>query len=336
MNLPAFIQHLPKAELHLHIEGTLEPGLILKLAARNNIPVPFNPSAQAGASYRFSNLDGFLDIYFRSMAVLRTEEDFYDLTSAYLERAAAQAVRHTEIFFDPQAHTSRSVDFAQVCGGISRALHDGEQRLGITSRLIMCFLRHLDEGDAMKTLEQAMPFRKVIYGVGLDSTETGNPPRKFKRAFAKARDAGFALVAHAGEEGPASYVREAVEILEVQRIDHGCRVLEHPALTEELARSRIPFTVCPLSNVKLGVANAIEEHPAKRMLDAGLMVTINSDDPAFFGGYVGENYQAVQDGLGLDDRTLGELARNSFRAAFIDDERKRELLAEVDAYMVGS
>lgn len=336
MNLSPFIQHLPKAELHLHIEGTLEPELMLELAARNDVPVPFNTPGEARDSYRFSNLEAFLSIYYRSMAVLRTEEDFYDITSAYLEQAAAQAVRHAEIFFDPQAHTSRGVEFSQVCNGISQALHDGEQRQGITSRLIMCFLRHLDEDDAFNTLEQAMTFRDRIFGVGLDSAETGNPPGKFKRVFAKARDAGFGPAAHAGEEGPASYVREAVEILQVERIDHGCRVLEDPALTKELARRAIPFTVCPLSNVKLGVVNTIGEHPLKRMLDAGLMVTVNSDDPAFFGGYVGDNYKAVQDGLGLDYRTLAELAGNSFRASFLDDERKAELLAEVDAYMAAS
>ncbi len=269
------------------------------------------------------------------MAVLRTQEDFYQLTTAYLERAASQAVRHAEVFFDPQAHTSRGIDFAPVCTGISQALRDGEEHLGITSQLIMCFLRHLDEEDAMATLDQAIPFRDRIYGIGLDSSELGNPPVKFKRVFARAREAGFALVAHAGEEGPAAYVREAVEVLQVQRIDHGCRVLEDLELTAELAQRAVPFTVCPLSNVRLQVVRAMEEHPLGRMMGAGLMVTINSDDPSFFGGYVAENFQAVQDRLGLDDRTLGELARNSFRASFLDEGRKAELLAEVDAYMSG-
>ncbi len=335
MSLSPFIQDLPKAELHLHIEGALEPELMFRLAAENSIPIPSRSPAAARDSYRFSNLDEFLEVYYRSMAVLRTQGDFYRLTTAYLQRAASQAVRHAEVFFDPQAHTSRGVDFAPVCAGISQALRDGEKHLGITSRLIMCFLRHLDEEDAMATLDQAIPFRDRIYGVGLDSSELGNPPFKFKRVFARAREAGFALVAHAGEEGPAAYVREAVEVLQVQRIDHGCRVLEDLELTAELAQRAVPFTVCPLSNVRLQVVRAMEEHPLGRMLDAGLMVTINSDDPSFFGGYVGENFQAVQDRLGLDDRTLGELARNSFRASFLDEGRKAELLAEVDAYMAG-
>ena len=271
------------------------------------------------------SLDGFLDIYYRRMAVLRTEEDFYDLISAYLKRAATESVRHAEIFFDPSARTSRGIDIAQVCGGISQALHDGEERLGITSRLIMCFLRHLDEDDALNTLEKAMPFRNEIFGVGLDSAKAGNPPGKFRKVFAKARDAGFAPVAQAGKEGPASYVREAVEAIRVQRIDHGCRVLEDPALTEELVRRAIRLTVCPLSNVKLCVADTMERHPLKKMLDAGLMVTINSDGPAFWGGDTSAKItKRCRTDWVLDDRILGELARNSFMASFIDDEKKEE------------
>ena len=333
MNPSPFIQCLPKAELHLHIEGTLEPVLMFELAARNNVTIPFRSPAEAGKSHRFSNLDQFLDVYYRSMSVLRTERDFSDLTRAYLERAASQGVRHAEIFFDPQAHTGRGVGFAAVVNGISEGLRCGEERHSITSRLIMCFLRHLDEDDAAATLERALPFLDLIHGVGLDSTEAGNPPGKFARVFAKARSEGLRCVAHAGEEGPPQYVREAVETLGVERIDHGCRILEDQELTREVAGRSIPLTVCPLSNVRLGVVKSLEEHPLWEMLDAGLTVTLNSDDPAFFGGYVGENYQAVQECLGIDDLTLGELARNSFRASFLDDETKARLLAEVDAYM---
>ncbi len=333
MTVSQFIEHLPKAELHLHIEGTFEPELMVRIARRNNVSLPFAPADEARAAYNFSNLDEFLSIYYQCMSVLITQDDFYDLTCAYLDRVAVQTVRHVEIFFDPQAHTSRGVDFATVCNGIRAGLEYGRERHGITSRLIMCFLRHLDESDAIATLEQAMPFREWIYAVGLDSSETGNPPGKFARVFAQARDAGFDAVAHAGEEGPAEYVREAVETLRVQRIDHGCHVLDDPALTSELAGRAIPFTVCPLSNHKLRVVETLEQHPLPEMLDAGLIVTLNSDDPAFFGGYINENYQAVQDHLGVGDDTLAALARNSFNASFLDDARRAELLAQLDAYL---
>ena len=283
-----FIQGVPKAELHLHIEGTLEPELMFQIADRNNVPISFNSPSVASTSHQFSNLGEFLDVYYRRMSVLRSREDFRELTSAYLDRAAEQSVRHAEIFFDPQAHTSRGVDFADVVDGISEGLKDGQERHGISSRLIMCFLRDLGERDALATLERATTFKDLIHGVGLDSAESGNPPGNFARAFAKARKAGFRCVAHAGEEGPADYVREAVETLHVDRIDHGCRVLDDPELTEELAKQAIPFTVCPLSNVRLRIVDTIDKHPLTRMLDAGLMVTLNSDDPAFFGGYVGE------------------------------------------------
>ncbi len=333
MTVSPFIEHLPKAELHLHIEGTFEPELMLRIARRNNVPLPFASADEAKAAYNFSNLDEFLSIYYQCMSVLITQDDFCDLTCAYLDRVAAQTVRHAEIFFDPQAHTSRGMDFATVCNGIRAGLDYGRERHGITSRLIMCFLRHLEEDDAMATLEQAMPFRESIYAVGLDSSETGNPPGKFTRVFAQARDAGFAAVAHAGEEGPAEYVREAVDILRVQRIDHGCRVLDDPSLTSELAGRAIPFTVCPLSNHKLRVVDTLEQHPLRDMLDAGLTVTLNSDDPAFFGGYINENYQSMQDRLGIDDATLASIARNSFNAAFLDDTRRAELLAQLDSYL---
>ena len=328
-----FIQNLPKAELHLHIEGTLEPEMMFRIARRNNIPLPFGSAAEARAAYLFSNLAEFLDIYYRSAGVLLTQQDFRDLTCAYMDRAAAQTVRHAEIFFDPQAHTARGVDFATVCNGIRQGLQYGREQHGITSQMIMCFLRHLDEDNAMATLEQAMPFREWIYAVGLDSSELGNPPGKFARVFAQARAAGFAAVAHAGEEGPAGYVREAVDVLQVQRIDHGCRILDDPTLTAELARRALPLTVCPLSNHKLRVVDTLEQHPLREMLAAGLTVTLNSDDPAFFGGYVNENYQAMQDHLGIDDSTLASIARNSFRASFLVPSRRAELLAQLDDYL---
>ena len=336
MRVSPFIRDLPKAELHLHIEGAFEPELMLAIARRNGVNLPFATVDEARAAYRFSNLQDFLDIYYVGVASLLTEQDFCDLTRSYFDRVATQSVRHAEIFFDPQAHTSRGVPFATVCRGIERGLRDARQRYGITSRLIMCFLRHLDESDALATLEEALPFRDLICGVGLDSSEAGNPPAKFARVFAAAREAGFACVAHAGEEGPADYVRDAVDVLEVQRIDHGNRALDDPGLTTDLAGRGIPFTVCPLSNLRLGVIGSLDTHPLRRMLDAGLMVTLNSDDPAYFGGYVNENYQAMQDHLGIDDATLGEIARNSFLAAFLEPDRRNELLAELDAYRAAS
>ena len=332
MRISPFIRDLPKAELHLHIEGAFEPDLMLTVARRNGVALPFATVKEARAAYRFSNLQDFLDIYYLGVTALLTEQDFHDLTLAYFDRVATQSVRHAEIFFDPQAHTTRGVSFATMCRGIERALRDAREGHGITSRLIMCFLRHLDESDALATLEEALPFRNLIYGVGLDSSEAGNPPAKFARVFAAARDSGFACVAHAGEEGSAEYVREAVDVLGVQRIDHGNRALEDPGLTAEMARRSIPFTVCPLSNLRLGVVDSLDRHPVRQMLDAGLMVTLNSDDPAYFGGYVNENYQAVQDYLGIDDATLCRIARNSFLAAFLEPDRRDELLAEVDAY----
>lgn len=333
MTTSLFIQRLPKAELHLHIEGTLEPEQMLAMARRNRVSLPFASADEAKAAYRFSDLQDFLHIYYRTMSVLLTEPDFCELTCSYLDRASAQNVRHVEISFDPQAHIARGVAMASVCRGIRRGLEYGRQRHGITSRLIMCFLRHLDEDDAIATLDEAQPFRDWIYAVGLDSAELGNPPRKFARVFEKARMAGFARVAHAGEEGPPEYVREALDLLRVQRVDHGNRALEDPELTVELAQRNIPLTICPLSNLKLQVASDLAEHPLPKMLDAGLKVTLNSDDPAFFGGYINENYQAVQDSLGIDDETLGRIARNSFDASFIDQWRRAELLAELDAYM---
>jgi len=329
----AFVAALPKAELHLHIEGTLEPELMFAIAERNNIRLPYSSVEEVRAAYRFSSLQDFLDIYYSGASALLVKQDFYDLTWAYLQRAFAQNVRHVEIFFDPQTHTGRGVAFATVIDGISRALDDAEARLGISSRLILCFLRHLDEADALETLDAAMAYRDRIAGVGLDSSERGNPPGKFREVFRRARDAGFAAVAHAGEEGPAEYVREALDALEVVRIDHGNRALEDTGLVAELAQRRIPLTVCPLSNVKLCVVDDITCHPLKRMLDLGLFVTVNSDDPAYFGGYVNENYIAVAEALGLTREELAQLARNSFEASWLDAAAKSALMTEVDAVM---
>ena len=331
-DIAAFVAALPKAELHLHIEGTLEPELMFAIAARNHVSLPYASVEEVRAAYRFSNLQDFLDIYYAGANALLEAQDFYDLTWAYLERAFTQNVRHAEIFFDPQTHTGRGVAFAAVIDGISRALADAQARLGISSRLILCFLRHLDEAAALETLDAAMPYRERIAGVGLDSSERGNPPGKFREVFRRARDAGFVAVAHAGEEGPPEYVREALDALEVARIDHGNNALEDAGLVAELARRRIPLTVCPLSNVKLCVVDDISTHPLKRMLDLGLFVTVNSDDPAYFGGYVNENYVAVAEALGLSRTELVQLARNSFEASWLDADAKSALIAEVDAF----
>ncbi len=330
-----FIQSLPKAELHLHIEGTLEPELMLALAARNGIRLPYDSVEALRAAYDFGNLQDFLDLYYQGMSVLQVEQDFYDLTWAYLERSAAENVRHAEIFFDPQGHTERGVAFTTVIDGIHRALTDAEVKLGLTSRLILCFLRHLDEDSALATLAQALPYKDRIVGVGLDSSELGHPPEKFERAFARSREEGFRAVAHAGEEGPADYVRGALDALKVERIDHGVRCLEDPALVERLAAGRVPLTVCPLSNLRLCVVDDMAAHPLRRMMELGLFVTINSDDPAYFGGYVNENYAAVQDALGLSRADLAALARNSIEASFLEPEAKRALIAEVDAVAGG-
>ena len=328
-DLASFVAWLPKAELHLHIEGTLEPELAFRIAERNGVTLPYSSVDDLRAAYRFSNLQEFLDVYYACAGVLMESRDFYDLTWAYLERAHADNVRHAEIFFDPQTHTARGVEFATVVDGISRALDDGRDKLGLTSRLILCFLRHLDETDAQKTLDAAMQYRDRIVGVGLDSGERGNPPRKFERVFRRAREAGFVAVAHAGEEGPAEYVREALDFLEVTRIDHGNNALDDPGLVAELVRRRIPLTVCPLSNLKLCVVHDIAAHPLKRMLELGLLVTVNSDDPAYFGGYVNDNYVAVAEALGLGEADIAKLARNSIEAALIDEVDKARLLSEL-------
>ncbi len=328
-----WIRHLPKAELHLHIEGTLEPDLMFELAKRNAVTLRFQSVDEVRAAYQFTDLQSFLDIYYEGAQVLLKEQDFYDLTWAYLERVRAQHVRHVEIFFDPQTHTDRGVAFETVITGIHRALDDGERKLGISHQVIMCFLRHLSAEAAMRTLERALPFRDWIIGVGLDSSEVGHPPEKFVTVFDRARGEGFLTVAHAGEEGPPEYVWQALDLLQVKRIDHGVRSIEDPALVTRLKADGIPLTVCPLSNVKLCVYDTMEQHRLRELLHAGLCVTLNSDDPAYFGGYVNENFVAAHQALGLTRGELYQLARNSFEAAFLDDEPTRTLLSELDAYV---
>ena len=335
--MSGFIGGLPKAELHLHIEGTLEPEMMFAIAARNGVALGY-PSVEAlRAAYRFDDLQGFLHLYYQGMAVLLEEQDFYDLTLAYIERVHGEAVLHAEIFFDPQAHTDRGVPFARVIGGIGRALDDAEIRFGVTSRLIMCFLRDRDTASAEATLDQALDWMRDhgdrIVGVGLDSAEIGHPPGKFEAVFARARDAGLLAVAHAGEEGPAAYVREALDRLRVSRIDHGNRALDDAALVDRLVGARIPLTVCPLSNLKLRVIDDMRHHPLKEMLARGLFVTLNSDDPAYFGGYINDNYRAVRDALGLDRATLAALARNSFAASFAAADHKQRMIARLDSYL---
>ncbi|HTT26910.1 MAG TPA: adenosine deaminase [Solirubrobacteraceae bacterium] len=322
---------LPKAELHLHIEGTLEPELMFELGRRNGVSLPYADTDAVRRAYRFGNLQSFLDVYYRACSVLIHERDFYELTIAYLNRARAQGVRHVEVFFDPQTHTARGVQFDTVVGGIGRALTEA-RRQGITSHLIMCFLRDLPVDDAMATLEQSLAHRDVIFGVGLDSAEVGNPPRKFREVFERAINAGFRAVAHAGEEGPPDYIWQALDVLGAERIDHGVRCLEDRSLVQRLEADRIPLTVCPFSNVKLRVVGTLEQHPLADMLEHGLRVTVNSDDPAYFGGYVGENLAGVAKALQLDDGALVQLARNSFEAAFLDDAARAGYLAELDAY----
>jgi adenosine deaminase len=332
-DLDAFIARLPKAELHIHIEGSLEPEMMLALAARNDVALPYDSVEAARAAYRFTNLQDFLDLYYQGMSVLVQEQDFYDLAMAYLRRAAAQNVRHCEIFFDPQGHTGRGVPFRTVIDGLWRALRDGEREFGITSTLIMCFLRHLDEASAERTLDEALPWRGRIIGIGLDSSEKGYPPSKFQRVFARARSLGLLTVAHAGEEGPADYVREALDLLCVRRIDHGNRALDDSALVARLAAEKMPLTVCPLSNLRLCVVPDMRAHPLRRMLQAGLRATVNSDDPAYFGGYVTENFQAVQRALDLTKEEIVTLARNSFQAAFCDEPTRQRHLSALDAFL---
>lgn len=325
------IARLPKAELHLHIEGSLEPELMMALAQRNGIELPFKTVDEIRAAYDFSNLQDFLDIYYVGMNVLQTEQDFFDLAWAYLERAHADNVRHVEVFFDPQGHTERGIAFATVIDGLTRALEQAETQWGMSSQLIMCFLRHLSEDAAFETLEQAMAHIERIDGVGLDSSEMGHPPSKFERVFARAGELGLKRVAHAGEEGPPEYVYEALNLLHIDRVDHGNRALEDEALVKRLVESEMALTVCPLSNLRLCGVERLEDHPMKRMLELGLVATCNSDDPAYFGGYVNENYVRTAEAVGLTAAEIITLARNSFIGSFLPQAEIARHLADIDA-----
>lgn len=332
ISIEDFIKGIPKAELHLHIEGTFEPELMFEIAKRNNIKIKYQSVEELKKAYNFNNLQDFLDIYYAGAGVLIEERDFYDMTWAYLKKVHPQNVVHTEIFFDPQTHTDRGIKFDTVIKGISGALADGREKLGISSKLIMCFLRHLDEAAAMNTLEAALKYRDLIAAVGLDSSEKGNPPSKFQKVYDKARKEGFLTVAHAGEEGPAEYVREALDLLGVSRVDHGNHSLDDDKLVDELVSRKMPLTVCPLSNLKLKVVNDLSRHPLKKMMEKGLLVTVNSDDPAYFGGYVEENYLAISKALNLSKEDITQLARNSFIGSFLDKEAKDRMIEKVDLY----
>ena len=335
-DLKSFIEGLPKAELHLHIEGTLEPELLFALAQRNQVKLAYATIEELRAAYAFSDLQSFLDLYYAGAAVLLTEQDFYEMTAAYIVHCRTDNVRHAEIFFDPQTHTERGIGIEVVFSGIARALREAREQHGFSSAMIMSFLRHMSEEDAFITLEAALPLREqyqdLWIGIGLDSAEQGNPPEKFAKVFTRCAELGFRLVAHAGEEGPPEYVRNALEVLHVERIDHGVRSEEDPVLMEQLAKQRTPLTVCPLSNLKLCVVNDLGDHNLARLLHAGLAVTINSDDPAYFGGYMNANYLAVAESLQLNRADLVKLTRNSFEASFLPAIEKQRLLQELDTY----
>lgn len=330
MELEALITRLPKAELHLHLEGSLEPEQLMQFAARNKVDIPFRTLEEVRAAYEFSNLQDFLDIYYQGMSVLQTEEDFRDLTNAYLDRCKADNVRHVEVFFDPQGHTTRGLPIAVPFAGIVAGLCDGEEKHGISWRLIPNFLRHLSEEDAFTCLTEMEPHLGDITGVGLDSSELGHPPSKFERVFAAARDMGLKLTAHAGEEGPPEYVYEALDLLKIDRVDHGNRALEEDALVRRLVNEAMTLTVCPLSNLSLCVVNDLANHPIKRMLALGIKATINSDDPAYFGGYMNENFRQTATAVRLDAHELITLARNSFTGSFLSEEDQQSHLAEID------
>lgn len=323
------IKKIPKAELHLHIEGTFEPELMFAIAKRNNIPLRFKSVEELKEAYNFNNLQSFLDIYYEGAGVLIHEQDFYDLCMAYLEKCHEDKVVHTEIFFDPQTHTERGIAFSTVFNGLHRALKDAEQKWGITSHMIMCFLRHLSEDDAFKTLEEARPFKDHILAVGLDSSEVGHPPSKFARVFEEARKQGYLTVAHAGEEGPPSYIWEALDLLKVKRIDHGVRSIEDETLLKRIIDEKMPLTVCPLSNIKLCVFKKMEDHNLKKLLARGVKVTINSDDPAYFGGYANQNYIETARALDLSNDEIKTLAQNSFEASFLSETQKEKWMKEI-------
>lgn len=324
------IKKIPKAELHLHIEGSFEPELMFEIATRNNIKTKFKNVEEIKAAYNFHNLQSFLDIYYQGAQVLQTEQDFFDLTYAYLKKCHEDHVVHTEIFFDPQTHTSRGISFDIVINGIKKALQIAESKLGITSRIIMCFLRHLDQEDAFKTLKQALPYKKDIIAVGLDSSELGHPPIKFKEVFDLARQEGFLTVAHAGEEGPCEYIWQALDLLKVSRIDHGVRSIEDKKLLERLIQEKMPLTVCPLSNIKLCVFEKMQQHNLKKLLSMGVKVTINSDDPAYFGGYMNQNFISAALALDLSAEEIKILAKNSFEASFLNETDKKKWIAKIN------
>lgn len=331
MSHTELIRALPKAELHVHIEGTFEPELMFEIAQRNQIDIPYKSVEEVRQAYNFHNLQSFLDIYYAGANVLIHEQDFYDLAWAYFKKCAEDHVVHTEIFFDPQTHTDRGIAFETVLNGLQRACNDAKAKLGISSYLIMCFLRHLSEEAALKTLEQALPYKNQIIAVGLDSSEVGHPPAKFTWVFAKAREAGFLVVAHAGEEGPPEYVWEALDLLKVNRIDHGVRSEEDPVLMQRLIQEKMPLTVCPLSNLKLCVVDDMQQHNIHRLLQQGVKVTVNSDDPSYFGGYMNDNFFAIQKALNLSKAELKQLAINSFEAAFIDNIEKQSWIKKIQA-----
>ncbi len=332
ISIEKFIEGIPKTELHLHIEGTFEPELMFEIAKRNNKKISYNSVEELKKAYSFNNLQEFLDIYYAGANVLIEEQDFYDLTWAYLNKVHEQNVVHVEIFFDPQTHTDRGISFDTVIKGIYHALEDGKEQLGISFKLIMSFLRHLDEASAFKTLEQALPYKKWISAVGLDSSELGNPPSKFERVFTKAQEEGFITVAHAGEEGPAEYIWEALDLLKVTRIDHGNRCLDDEKLVQRIANSQIPLTVCPLSNLELKVVTDLKDHPIPKMMEKNILVTVNSDDPAYFGGYMNENYLEIARALDLSKQQITTLVKNSFKASWLSDDEKEKRLSEIEAY----
>jgi adenine deaminase len=332
-DLPDILCRMPKAELHIHIEGSLEPELIFEMATRNGVSLPYRTFEELRAAYAFEDLQSFLDVYYAAAGVLQKEEDFFDMAWAYLKRAKAENIVHAEIFFDPQTHTSRGIPFATIINGLHRAIRRGHEELGLSASLILCFLRHLSEEDAFRVLEEALPFRDQFIGVGLDSSERGNPPGKFARVFSRCRELGMRLVAHAGEEGPAPYISEAIDLLQVERIDHGVRCLEDPELVTRLANQRITLTVCPLSNIKLGVFPTLSAHNIGSLLASGIAATINSDDPAYFGGYLNENYTETFAALPeLGAKEAYRLARNSFEGSFVDEKTRQGWIRELDSF----